>query len=239
MKKRLIVAIDGLLKEKSRDLVRELAREDILAGVKFEDLAVLMGVRGIRDLMEGIDIPVFMDLKIYSKTETCRLIAKHVASEVPNLWGVTVHAQAGGDAIEAVAKEMNLIGAHTLSITVLTSHSVKDLRETNRHLPRHADERLIMETEVYTRALCALKRGATGIICAGEDLKIHIPHDGSFIRVVPGVRILDQDQPMGQKRIASPEEAVEHGADFVVVGSPITGASDPIEAAHDYHARLN
>jgi len=77
----------------------------------------------------------------------------------------------------------------------------------------------------------ALKAGMDGLVCSGEELNLLRHEFGEQpLLVVPGIR-MDGDVSEDQKRIMTPQRAVEEGADILVIGRPITKAADPAHAA--------
>jgi orotidine-5'-phosphate decarboxylase len=145
---------------------------------------------------------------------------------------VNLHATGGFDmmkaAAEAVAGRSKLI-----AVTILTSLSDDDIWQAGFETAK--------TTEAHARALADLARraGLDGVVCSPHDL-VGIRHDlgRDFLTVVPGIRPADaaiQDQ----KRVATPDAALEAGADILVIGRAITGAKDPARAAQDILAGLH
>ena len=117
-----------------------------------------------------------------------------------------------------------------LGVTVLTNLSASDLIEQGIDHPLHE--------LVLHRALLAKQAGFDGVIASGhEAASIRKATDPSFLIVTPGVR------PQGaaaqdQARAVTPAKAIEAGADYLVVGRPITRASDPRQAAEAIAAEI-
>ena len=112
-----------------------------------------------------------------------------------------------------------------LGVTILTSLDRADLDDG---MIRDGD----MAEIVTERAGRALEAGADGIICSPHEAGLirALPEATDRLIVTPGVRPAGADAG-DQKRIMTPAEAVSAGADYIVIGRPITGASDPAEAA--------
>jgi orotidine-5'-phosphate decarboxylase len=175
--------------------------------------------------------PVFLDLKLHDIPNT---VASAVAALLPLRPAMlTIHA-AGGPAMVAAAREAAERAGGTrpiiLAVTVLTSMDAGTLAETG------VSGGTVQQ--VLRLARLALAAGADGLVCSPlEVARIRDAHGAAPFLVVPGVR------PAGsaagdQSRIATPRDAVAAGADWIVVGRPITRAADPVAAAQAIAAEL-
>lgn len=176
----------------------------------------------VADLRNGNK--VFLDLKLHD-------IPAQVAGAVTaiNNLGVsftTVHAT-GGRAMLTAAADAAAPGLTVLAVTVLTSLSDWDLTEVGMsYAPEDAVLRL---TEL------ALSCGVRGLVCSPLEVerirdRFGAHTEGGPYLVVPGIRP-EGAEPGDQQRTLAPKEALEAGADLLVVGRPITGAPDPAAAA--------
>jgi orotidine-5'-phosphate decarboxylase len=177
-------------------------------------------------------LPVFLDLKLHDIPNTVASAMASLMRIEPRPAIVNLHATGGFDmmkaAAEAVAGRSKLI-----AVTILTSLSDDDIWQAGFETAK--------TTEAHARALADLARraGLDGVVCSPHDL-VGIRHDlgRDFLTVVPGIRPADaaiQDQ----KRVATPDAALEAGADILVIGRAITGAKDPARAAQDILAGLH
>ena len=162
--------------------------------------------------------PVFVDLKLHDIPTTVERAARNVVRLGASM--LTIHAL-GGEAMVAAAVRGAKAGADdagraaptVLAVTVLSSL---------------AGEGLASPASLAYEAHAA---GATGVVVSGDDVAtIREVMGDAFCLVVPGIR------PAGsnghdQVRVLTPEEAVERGADYLVIGRPITAASDPASVA--------
>ena len=169
---------------------------------------------------------LFLDLKLHDIPNTvARAVPVLAASGVQML---TVHAGGGRAMLAAAAAardQCNAAGARLrlLAVTVLTSLSPEDLREVGFDRGPHQ--------AVSIRAELAAEVGIDGVICAVEDVPIvRARTEENFLTVCPGIRLAGEP-PGDQRRTATPAEAALAGADFIVVGRPITQAPDPAGAA--------
>ena len=169
--------------------------------------------------------PVFLDLKLHDIPTTVERAARNAARL--GVATLTVHAM-GGEAMVAAAvrgaaqgsEEAGHASPAVLAVTVLSSLSGESLASP------------------ASLAFEARAAGAAGAVVSGEDVAVVREATGEeFCLVVPGIR------PAGsnghdQIRILTPEEALDAGADYLVIGRPITGANDPAAAARSILATI-
>ena len=176
------------------------------------------GPDGIRE-MAALGLPIFLDLKLHDIPNT-------VAKAVQGLNGLqpailTVHA-AGGRAMMEDAKAAAPSGTKVVGVSVLTSLDEEDLASIG--VGGDAHEQVIRLTALAREA------GLDGVVCSGAEVRAvkKAWPDGFF--VVPGVRPAGGDAG-DQKRVVTPAQAIDDGASILVIGRPITAASDPAAAA--------
>ncbi len=168
--------------------------------------------------------PVFLDLKLHDIPNT---VAGAVSAVLPlGTAMLTLHA-AGGSAMIAAARNAAEAAGPTrpklLAVTVLTSLSAAALAETGvTDTPR---------AQVLRLARLALAAGADGLVCSPQEVALLRQEIGPEpLLVVPGIR--PAGSPAGdQARTLAPREAMAAGADWLVIGRPITQAPDPAAAA--------
>jgi orotidine-5'-phosphate decarboxylase len=211
---RLIVALDV----PSLDEASALARKIGIAAGAFKVGLELFAAEGPR-AVSAIESNVFLDLKLHDIPTTVARALR--ALDVVAPWMVNVHALGGRAMLEA-AVEAKPPATKLLAVTILTHLGDDDLAELG--LPKASEA-------VPSLAKLAAESGCDGVVCAPADVALVrsvVPTD--FLIVTPGVR------PKGagadeHARGATPREAVEAGADYLVVGRPITRAPDPRAAA--------
>ncbi|MFO0474518.1 MAG: orotidine-5'-phosphate decarboxylase, partial [Alphaproteobacteria bacterium] len=146
---------------------------------------------------------------------------------------VNVHAGGGRAMMKAAAEAAATAGPRrpkVIAVTVLTSMDVSDLNETGVH-GAPADQ-------VIRLATLARDAGMDGVVCSAHEIEpLRKALGPGFMLVVPGIRPAGADTG-DQKRIMTPAEALKHGADWLVIGRPITGAADPASAARAIHDEL-
>jgi orotidine-5'-phosphate decarboxylase len=172
-------------------------------------------------------VQIFLDLKLHDIPATVAGAARAVSRLRPAL--LTVHAVGGPAMIRAAVKAA---GPHTkiAAVTVLTSLDEADLARTGiSGPPQEAVRRL---------GVLAVEAGARALVCSPREVAAVRADVGPDITLItPGVR------PAGsavqdQVRVATPEEALQAGADLLVIGRPITGSADPGAAAAAVAASL-
>ena len=166
--------------------------------------------------------PVFCDAKLHDIPNTVERAAANLARAGAR-W-ITVHAAGGPAMVEAAMRGAGEGAANTgiLCISVLTSLSKSDLA-----LVGMGDS---VGRQVSRMAKLARDGGAEGVVCGVRELGDVAQAAPGLLRVTPGIR------PRGsgtddQARTATPDEALERGADLLVIGRPITSAPDPAAAA--------
>lgn len=173
--------------------------------------------------------PVFLDLKLHDIPNTVAGAVRSVLPLAPRM--LTVHA-AGGAAMVAAAREAAETAGTArpmiLAVTVLTSLAAPDLAATG--IPDAP------AAQVLRLARLALSAGADGLVCSPLEVAMLRDALGTGpTLVVPGIR--PAGSPAGdQARTLTPAEAIAAGADWIVVGRPITAASDPATAAAEIAA---
>jgi orotidine-5'-phosphate decarboxylase len=122
-----------------------------------------------------------------------------------------------------------------LGVTVLTSVSGKDLQNAG-FAPVYADN---PGTLVMKRAQMAREAGCAGVVCSGhEAAAIKAEFGRDFVTMVPGIRPAWSVGKDDQKRVVTPGQAVQNGADYLVIGRPIRDADDPGKAAEQIAAEI-
>lgn len=219
MKDRIIVALDTDSPDAALASVSALAGEVGLFKVGME-----LFPRGGPDLIGRIrasGAEVFLDLKFHDIPNTVAGAVRSAAALGVKF--ATVHAS-GGKAMLAAAADAAAGGGTTLlAVTVLTSLDDADLASVGFAFPAaKAVDRL---------AGLAVAAGIRGIVCSAREVAAVRAAVGKEITLVtPGVR-LPGDAAGDQKRVVTPFDAVRAGADYLVVGRPITKSADPVAAA--------
>jgi orotidine-5'-phosphate decarboxylase len=178
---------------------------------------------------------VFLDLKLHDIPNTVSKAAAAAVRTGASI--VNCHALGGTEMMKAFAEGARTAAAKEgypapklIAVTILTSLDPAAVRAVGLEgSPREAALRL---------AILAKESGMDGVVCSSEEIgPIRAALGGDFLIVVPGVR--PRGEAAGdQRRIATPSDAIRAGADLLVVGRPITGASDPAAAARAIVAEI-
>ncbi len=222
LREKMVLALDVDDLVEAVRLARQLSPWFGVAKVGLE-LYTAAGPDAVGSMLDnGFD--VFLDLKLHDIPTT---VGK--AANVCGALGakyLTMHAHGGSDMLKAGVEGLRL-GAHNagmpdpvaVAITVLTSDS---------DAPAHI---------VPNRLRIAVEAGCGGIVCAGADLKDARELSPRTMRIVPGIRAAGAD-PHDQPRPITPREALEEGADLLVVGRAVTLADEPARAAAELFGEL-
>lgn len=165
---------------------------------------------------------VFLDLKLHDIPNTVAGAVRSAASTGASL--LTVHALGGAAMLQAAA-EAAAVAPHSprlLAVTVLTSMDSQQLASVG--IGRSPADQVLLLAETASSA------GISGFVSSAEELPLLRRRFPSATLVIPGIRPAG-GQSSDQKRVATPASALAAGADFLVVGRPITQAPDPAAAA--------
>lgn len=230
-KSQLIVALDVETLKEAKDLVKSLGKLVDIFKVGSQ-LFTACGPEVVQHiLVQGKE--VFLDLKFHDIPNT---VANAVKAAVglrqgqQGLLMLTVHTLGGGEmlkaAAEAALKEAQNIGVKrpwVVGITVLTSEEKRDN----------------IRTLVLERAQLAQESGCDGVVASVEEAQFIRERFGpDFLIVTPGIRPAGAETG-DQKRVASPQAAVQSGSNFLVVGRPILQARDPLKAVEEILKECN
>lgn len=169
---------------------------------------------------------VFLDLKLHDIPATVARAMERIAEL--GVAFATVHCGESPRMLEAaVAAGRGRVGV--LGITVLTSVAGQDIAAAGFVKEFSAD----LSSLVLKRAAMAKAAGCTGVVCSGLEVRMIKETQGKdFVAVTPGIRPdWDGMSKDDQQRVTTPAQAIQNGADYLVIGRPIRDAADPKEAA--------
>ncbi|HHJ13802.1 MAG TPA: orotidine-5'-phosphate decarboxylase [Gammaproteobacteria bacterium] len=227
---RVIVALDFADGDAALDLVQRLPAGSCRLKVG-KELFTREGPDLVRQLVAaGHD--VFLDLKFHDIPNTVAAACR-AAAEL-GVWMLNVHACGGSRMMEAARAALEETGGRRpllIAVTVLTSMSPQDLAETGVEAAP--------EQQVQRLAGLARTAGLDGVVCSPREAAALRRQAGEdFLLVTPGVRPAGSDRG-DQRRVMTPGEAVRAGADYLVVGRPVTRADDPLAALAAIHAEID
>ena len=221
---KIIVALDYSDAQLALELVARL--EPMLCRLKVGmELFSTARSRLIEQLMQR-GFEVFLDLKFHDIPNTTAQACK-AAAEL-GVWMVNVHALGGRKMMEAAREAMSLYtqSPKLIAVTLLTSMAQEDLTDLGI-AATPADM-------VLRLARLARDSGLDGVVCSAQEAALLRQQCGSeFCLVTPGIRSADAVAD-DQSRIMTPCAALNQGADYLVIGRPITRAVDPLQALQNF-----
>ena len=244
---RIITALDFSDPGKARELVHRLEPE--LTRLKIgNQLFTLAGPALVEECQQaGFD--VFLDLKYHDIPNTVASAVEAAAKL--GVWMVNVHAS-GGPAMLSAARDAvagfdrsaeRAGGTRLIAVTVLTSLDRSEMSASGLKMePAEQAERL---------AMLASQAGLDGVVCSPNEVGlVRSLTDQSFVTVTPGIRpdessgvalseiVTHGGKPDDQRRTLTPYDAIVAGSDFLVIGRPITQATNPVEVLHALNAEV-
>ena len=221
----IILAVDTRDFETAQRWV-EATRESV-AGYKLGlEFFLTFGTEGVSKIKEEFGVEIFLDLKLHDIPNTVSSAASAISSLNPRF--LTVHASGGSAMVRAAVEAVPQIDI--TAVTILTSLSEEDLFEIG-----YANKAL--ESAVALADL-SVRAGAKAIVCSPLEITaIRGAVGGDPIIITPGVRPAGTAGSDDQVRTMTPQMAIESGANYVVIGRPITGAWSKGAAAMSDAAR--
>ncbi|MEW6313590.1 MAG: orotidine-5'-phosphate decarboxylase [Pseudomonadota bacterium] len=161
---------------------------------------------------------VFLDLKFHDIPNTVAAACRAAANL--GVWMVNVHALGGPVMLQAAREAVPAGGPKLIAVTLLTSMGEADLRALGiTHTPQQMVSRL---------AGLAHAAGLDGVVCSAQEAAMLKRECGAaFCLVTPGIRPADANLD-DQQRVMTPRAALQAGADYLVIGRPVTRAADPL-----------
>lgn len=225
---RIIVALDFPSEKSASDFVARV--DPKLCKLKVgKELFTRAGPHFVTKLVDqGFD--VFLDLKFHDIPNTVAA-ATRAACEL-GIWMLNVHALGGREMMLAAREAVNASAYQPLviAVTILTSMNETALREVG----------LLKTPEQHVHELAALTKsaGLDGVVCSAREAQMLRDSIGKdFCLVTPGIRPADAAAG-DQKRIMTPTQAIANGATYLVIGRPITQASEPVEVLRSINKEI-
>jgi len=226
---KIIVALDYSNKNDAISLANQL--HPSLCNLKVGlQLFVSCGPEVIQDLHK-LGYNIFLDLKFHDITNT--VVKSCLAAAKLGVWMVNIHSSGGGKMMLQTMKVMKQNNHRTLvlGVTMLTSIDENEMKEIGY--------KNSMEQQVLQMAEMSYRSNLNGIVCSAKESKIvKSRFPDNFLCVCPGIRSID-DSKNDQKRIMTPRMAFENGADYIVVGRPITESENPLETLKSINKEFN
>jgi orotidine-5'-phosphate decarboxylase len=214
----VIVALDFPSEKETMQLVEQL--EPSLCRLKVgKELFTRCGPALVKQLVDK-NFDVFLDLKYHDIPNTVARACEAAADL--GVWMLNVHALGGEKMMQAARQAMRSNDSPLLiAVTWLTSSGQAELDALGvQATPQEMVSRLASMTK---------NAGLDGVVCSAQEAPILRKSIGEdFCLVTPGIRLADSAKD-DQTRVVTPEQAIKDGASFLVIGRPITQASDPCD----------
>ncbi|MGL4581005.1 orotidine-5'-phosphate decarboxylase [Shewanella xiamenensis] len=227
--KPILVALDYDNKNHALQLIDQL--DPNMCRLKVgKEMFTLFGPQLVKDIHDrGFDL--FLDLKFHDIPNT---VAKAVAAAAElGVWMTNVHASGGLAMMEAAKKALQPYGKEApmlIAVTVLTSMSDDDLKLIGIDVPAFE--------HVQRLAKLTKQAGLDGVVCSAQEASVLKSLLGqNFKLITPGIRPVGSEVG-DQHRVMTPPEALAAGSDYLVIGRPITKATDPLAALQAIHQSL-
>jgi orotidine-5'-phosphate decarboxylase len=217
---RIIIALDFASRQAAQSLVERLdpARCKLKVG---KELFVAAGPDYVASLVDR-GYEVFLDLKFHDIPNTVAAACRAAAHL--GVWMMNVHALGGRAMLESAREALEQAPSRPklIAVTLLTSMQDADLAEVG--IAGNAQQ------TVSRLANLVQDCGLDGVVCSAREVSVLRRERGSeFLLVTPGIRPAQAERG-DQARIATPQEAIQNGASYLVIGRPITQAADPLAA---------
>jgi len=222
---RLIVALDTASWEQALEWVDRLPQ--VLWWKVGLELFTAVGPQILQALKER-GKRIFLDLKLHDIPHTVGRAAQVAVGYGVDL--LTVHAAGGSAMLRAAVAATQGSSCRLLAVTLLTSLGPDQVRQE-----------LGVERDpgdyVLQLARLALDQGVRGLVCSPQEVgRLRQALGPEVLLVTPGIRFGDPEAGDDQQRVCTPAEALRAGADYLVVGRPITAAADPVAALYRLQA---
>jgi len=215
----VIVALDVESVEACEKLLQQL--DPALCRVKVGMELFTRAGPVVLDKIHQHGFEVFLDLKYHDIPNTVASACRSAAQL--GVWMVNVHASGGARMLQAARDSMPSDSqTRLIAVTVLTSMDIEDLKGVGIDVSP-AEQVMHLATTTH-------ECGLDGIVCSAKEATLMRQQFGAdFLLVTPGVRPAGSDVG-DQRRVVTPQQAIDAGSDYLVIGRPITAATDPAVA---------
>jgi orotidine-5'-phosphate decarboxylase len=222
MSKTIIVAVDETQLENFKIIVDSLNSD--LCMIKIGSVSFNALGHQIISYASDKGFKIFLDLKFHDIPNTVKKSIEGLVSLPIDM--MTIHTSGGLNMMKAAMKAVDGTGIKIFGVTALTSLSDED---TSLIFKRTAAE------QVNTMLDLAEQAGIDGIVCSPHELSLVTKRE-SLLSITPGIRLKDSNDD--QNRVMTPKDALKQGANFLVIGRPITEAKNIKEALLEIHRSI-
>ena len=213
--KKIIVALDGINLYESKYLVDEIKNQVFAFKIGYE-FFLNFGLDGYNQI-KNKKVNIFLDLKLHDIPNTIKNGIEAIANLNP--YFTTIHIT-GGDEMQKIANS-NKKNVKVLGVSILTSI---DSVQAEKYYSEKNINKLVGK---FVKN--ALENKLDGVVCSPLEIElVKQISSGKLIIVTPGIRPENYNKNDDQKRFMSPKKAVNLGANYLVVGRPITQSSNPL-----------
>ena len=224
--KKIIVALDSNNFSEIEKLVKSL-KKDVYAfkiGYQFFFNFGLIGYKKIYSICPKI----FLDLKLHDIPNTVKNGLEALNKIKPIL--TTIHISGGDEMMKSSVRDKRF--TKILGVSILTSI---DSKQTKKF---YNQKNVFFLVKKFAKL--AKKNGLDGVVCSPKEIKIIRKETGKdFIIVTPGIRLKYKVKSDDQKRVSTPEEAIKMGANYLVIGRPITKSNNPLKTLKQINKTLS
>ena len=218
----IIVAIDVTSFERASEIIDGLDSKKCM--VKIGSVAFnTIGHKIIRFASEK-GFKIFLDLKFHDIPNTVKKSIQGLTSLPINL--LTIHTSGGKDMMMAAMEAVSGTQIKVFGVTALTSLNNDETKYIFQRTPsEHVNAMLDLAEEA----------GIDGVVCSPHELEL-VSNREALLSITPGIRFQESDDD--QKRVMTPKEAIELGADYLVIGRPITASKDIKKSLNEIYQSL-
>ena len=218
----IIVAIDEIDFNRASDILDKLDSKKCM--VKIGSVSFNSIGREIISYASKKGFDIFLDLKLHDIPNTVQKSIEGLISLPIKM--LTIHTSGGKDMMRAAMEAVSGNDIKIFGVTVLTSLSNDDTNEIfKRTTPEQVNAMLDM----------AESAGIDGVVCSPHELEL-VSKRESLLSITPGIRL--QNSKDDQKRVMTPKEAIDLGSDYLVIGRPITSATDIKQSLNDIYQSI-
>lgn len=229
MNPKIIVALDFPNATSALELAQKL--DPVTCRVKVGKELFTRSGPDLIEQLHKLGFAVFLDLKYHDIPNTVAAACR-AAAEL-GVWMLNVHALGGKRMLEAAK---NAVATTTqppllIGVTVLTSHTDAELAELG----------ITLSAQQLTLKLAQLTQqaGLDGVVCSAQEAQLLRERCGAAFKLVtPGIRLQTDTVEDDQRRIMTPHRAIQAGADYLVIGRPVTQAVDPAVVINNINHHL-
>ena len=218
----IIVAIDEINFKKASDILDNLDSEKCM--VKIGSVSFNSIGHDIISYASKKGFDIFLDLKLHDIPNTVKKSIEGLVSLPIQM--LTIHTSGGKEMMMAAMEAVSGTEIKVFGVTALTSLSNDD---TNEIFQRTAS------AQVNAMLDLAESAGIDGVVCSPHELDL-VSKRKSLLSITPGIRLYDSNDD--QKRVMTPKEAINHGADYLVIGRPITASENISKALIEIYSSI-